>query len=134
MIKHVIRSYLINLLALWATAHYIGAFHLNHGLQGIMLVGAGFTALHLLIRPLLSAILGTINFLTLGIVGLLLDSAILYALTLYFPQVSVTPWDFSGGVFYGFIIPAYSFSLILATILTAFVINLIRQGLQMLAS
>ncbi len=134
MIKHVFRSYLINLFALWATSQFIGAFILSGGVQGLLIVGAGFTILHLLIRPLLSAILGTINFLTLGLVGLLLDSAILYGLTLYFPQVSVVPWDFPGGVVYGFILPPYSFGLILATILTALIINVIRQTLQTLAS
>lgn len=133
MIKHITRSYLINLFALWVVAEYIGAFHINEGLKSLLIVGAGFTVLHLIIKPILSTVLGAVNFLTLGIVGLLVDAALLYGLTLYFPQVSITPWVFPGASIEGFIIPSIEFTLITGTILTAFVINLIRQGLNALA-
>lgn len=134
MIKSLIRSYLINLFALWVAAQYIGAFHLSEGLKSLLLIGAGFTLLHLVVRPVISAILGPINFLTLGLIGLVIDAAILFALTLYFPQVSIIPWLFPGLVIDGLIIPAIQFNSATATVLSAFVINIIRQVLSSLAT
>lgn len=132
MVKSLIRTYLINVFALWAAASYLGSFHLSNGLQSLLLIGLGFTLLHLLIEPIVAMILGPINFLTLGLLGLVVDSAALYLLTLYFPQVSITAWNFPGANFSGFILPAFKFTQITGTVLSALVINIIRRLLVVL--
>ncbi|MCL4390298.1 MAG: phage holin family protein [Patescibacteria group bacterium] len=134
MIKGLIRSYLINLFALWVVSVYIGAFRLANGWESLLLVSAGFTLLHLFFRPIISIITGPLNFLSLGLVGLVIDAIILYGLTLYFPQVSIVPWNFAGATVNGFVIPAYSFSVLTGAILSAAVINLIRGILASIAS
>lgn len=133
MIKSLIRAYLINIFALWITATYLGSFHLTHGAESLLLVGLGFTAIHLLIEPLIGLILGPINFLTLGTLGLVIDAAVLYLLTIYFPQVTVSAWSFPGASISGFVIPPFEFSLITGTVLSALVINIIRRTLTILA-
>lgn len=133
MIKSLIRAYLINIFALWAAATYLGSFHLAHGAESLLLVGLGFTAIHLLIEPIIGLILGPINFLTLGAFGLVVDSVVLYLLTIYFPQVTVSAWNFPGANFSGFILPPFGFNLITGTILSALVINIIRRILTILA-
>ncbi len=134
MIKSVIRSYLISLFALWVTASYIGSFHLANGFKSLLLVGLGFTFLHLLIRPIASLLLGPLNFLTLGLIGLVIDSFLLYGLTLYFPQVNITAWGFTGVEIQGFVIPPFNFSLITGTVLSAAIINVVRSTLSLLMS
>jgi len=114
-------------------AQYLGGFHINEGVKSLLLVALGFTLLHLLIKPILSKLLGSINFLTLGLVGLLIDGAILYALTMYLPQVSVSAWSFPGTVIEGFVVPAIDLNIWMSTVVTAFVINVVRQGLNALA-
>lgn len=132
MVKTLIRSYLINIFALWVAASYLGSFHLTNGLQSLLVVGFGFTILHIIIEPIVSMILGPVNFLTLGLFGLVVDSGALYLLTLYFPQVSTSAWNFTGANVSGFIIPAFEFTLITGTILSALVINIIRRILTVL--
>ncbi len=132
MLKTVTRSYLINLFGLFIASQYIGGFHLAEGIKSLLFVGAGFTALHLIIKPVFSIFLGVLNFLTLGIIGLIIDAVILYALTLYFPQVSIMSWDFTGLVVNGFVVPPYLFNVIETTILSAFIINFIRSILTAL--
>lgn len=133
MIKSVTRNYLINLFALWVTANYIGGFHLAEGLKSLLLVGAGFTLLHLLLKPILKLILGPINFLTLGLIDLVIDGGILYLLTLYFPQISITGWFFPGLVTNYFILPAWDFNIITSTVVAALTINVIRSVLCLLS-
>lgn len=134
MIKSLLRSYLINLFALWAASYYLGSFHLSNGVESLFLIGLGFTLVHLTIEPLFQILLGPINFLSLGAVGLIVDSIMFYLLTLYFPQASVSAWNFPGANFYGFILPSFEFNLITGTILTALFINIIRRGLNLLAN
>lgn len=133
MVKELVRSYLINVFALWMAASYLGSLHLPNGLQSLLLVSLGFTILHLIIEPVVSLILGPINSLTMGTLGLVVDSAVLYLLTIYFPQVTVSAWSFPGANFSGFILPPFEFNLITGTILSALIINIIRRALTILA-
>ena len=134
MIKSFVRSYLVNLFALWVTALYVGGFGLAEGYKSLLIVGAGFTILHLFLKPVLKLILGPINFLTLGLIDLLIDGGILYLLTLYFPQITITAWSFSGLTTNYFILPAFDFNIIMTTVLSAFIINVIRSVLLTLMS
>ena len=127
MIKNLLHSFLINIAAIWVVSNYTGALHLADRLKSLLLVGAVFTALHLFIKPILSAFLGPLNFLTLGLVGLIVDSALLYAMTIYLREVWITSWFFPGLTINGFILPPFLFTVMTATILSALIINIIRQ-------
>lgn len=132
MIKLITRSYLINVFALWFVSQQISGFVLQNGWKSLLMVAGGLTVLHLIIKPLADLALGGINFLTLGLVGLLVDAVLLYILTLYFPQVSITAWSFSGMTVNGFVIPAYDFGVIGTTICCAAVISFIRTAANLL--
>lgn len=134
MIKAVIRAYLINVFALWVTAQYVGGFQLAEGLKSLLLVGTGFTVLHLILRPILQIILGPINFLTLGLIGLAIDSGLLYLLTLYFPQISIISWNFPGLETAFFILPSLNLNVLGVTVVSAALINFLRGFLLSLVS
>jgi len=134
MVKSLVRAYLINLFALWVTSRIIGGFHLSEGLKSLLLVSGGFTLLYLILRPILHLFFGAFSFITFGLVGLIIDSGLLYLLTLYFPQVSVSSWSFSGWNSQYFNIPAYEFNVLLTTVISAFLINVIRSGLTSLST
>ena len=111
----------------------VGGFHLSEALKSLLTVGAGFTFLHILVGPIVKMILGPINFLTLGLIGLIVDSGLLYLLTIYFPQVSITPWNFAGLNVSGFSIQPVSLNFWLSLVVSAAVINLVRGILSFLA-
>lgn len=131
MIKNLIRSYFINVVSLWITSIYIGSFHLANGIESVLIASIGFTLIYLTIGPIINFILGPINFLTLGVIGLILDSIILYGLTIYFPQINTSGWSFPGASLGGVILPSFNFNLITGTILSALVINIIRRSLTL---
>lgn len=132
MIKKLVRSYLINLLAIWIVARYIDGFHLAEGLKSLLFVGLGFTALHIVLKPVLKAFLGTLNFLTLGLIDLVIDSGILYLLTLYFPQVWISYWQFPGFESQYVTLPRYELNIVATTVITALGLNVIRSFLEAL--
>ena len=133
MIKKIVRLYLINIFSLWVVSSYIEGFRLAEGVKSLLMVGAGFTFLHILVGPIVKTILGPINFLTLGIINLIVDGGLLYLLTIYFPQVSITPWTFPGFDFQGLIIPVIYLNFWAGTLVSAAIINLVRGVLSFLA-
>lgn len=127
MIKTVTRSYAVNVFALWLVSQYVSGFQLAEGWKSLLIVSVGFTLLHLILKPILHFILGVLNFLTLGLIGLVIDAGLLYLLTIYFPQVTITNWYFPGLIYEGFIVPSYDFNMIGTTVVCAFIIGLIRS-------
>lgn len=129
MVKSLSRNYLINVFAFWLLPQYILGLHLAGGWKSIFLVSLIVTILHLTIKPILSAILGTLNFFTLGLVGVVIDAALLFALALKLKDLAFAAWFFPGLAIAGFTLPAYNLNQIEVTLITAFSLSLIRQFL-----
>ncbi len=125
--KHFLRHYLINLFTLFVTSYYIGGFHIAPGIDSLLLVGLGFTAIHLLLKPILNIITGPINFLTFGLIGLIIDAAILYSLTMFLPKIWISAWTFPGFANLGVTIDPIPLNIIMVTILSAFILGFIRS-------
>lgn len=133
MLKFITRPLLINIFSLWFCSFLIGSLQFSGGIRSLLLLAVFLTAVHLLVKPLLDLLLGSMNFLTLGLIGLVADSAILFLLTLYYPEVKIIPWSFPGLSIEGFTIPPMTFNVPGGTVLSAFIINFIRQILLVLA-
>lgn len=132
MIKTILRTFVINVFALWLASTYIGGFHVADGWRSLLIVGVGFTLVHTLIKPLLSVVLGPLNFITLGLVGALIDAGLLFGMTMYFPQISISAWIFPGLVTPYLAIPAIELNLVSSTIFSAIFIDVIRSILSTL--
>lgn len=133
MIKKLVRLYLINIFSLWVVSSYVEGFHLAEGIKSLLVVGTGFTFLHILVGPIVKTILGPINFLTLGLINLIVDGGLLYLLTIYFPQISILPWVFPGFTFQGLVIPELYLDFWASTVTSAAIINVVRSVLSFLA-
>lgn len=132
MIKDFVRSFIVNSLVLWVLTQYVTGFHINNGVVPLFIVSLGFTILHLLMKPLLETIFSSINFLTLGAVGVGVDSAILVIITKYFTQISISPWHFQGATIQGYNLPPSDLSTLATVILVALVLNIVRTIVEML--
>ena len=132
MIKKIIRAYLINVAVLYVISMYIGGFHLADGIKSLLMVGAGFTAIHLLLRPILGFITGPFNFLTFGLIGLVIDAGLLYAMTLFLTQIWISKWFFPGFSYESFSIAPMNLEIIAVTLLCALIINLLRNAIMSL--
>ncbi len=94
-----------------------------------MVIGA-ILVVSIIIRPIFSVVLLPINMLTLGSVSLILNSALMYALTIYLPGFAIKAFNFPGSNLYGFILPPYSFNQLATIILVGAIITLVQKILH----
>lgn len=132
MIKNIVRTFLVNAAALYFLSLYIPGFHLNEGIKSLLIISLAFSLLHIILRPIFDALLGGINFLTFGLVGIVFDALILFALSRYFPQLTLSPWFFPGVQIQGFQIPPYNFNEYSTIGLIALIINIIQTFIHLL--
>lgn len=132
MIKDFVRSFFVNSLVLWVLTQYVAGFKINDGVIPLFIISLAFTCLHMLMKPLLETVFSSINFLTLGAVGVGVDSAILIIITKYFTQISISPWHFQGATIQGYYLPPSDLNTLATIILVALILNVVRTIVEML--
>lgn len=132
MIKDFVRSFLVNSLTLWVLTQYVLGFQINNGVVPLFIISLAFTVLHLVMKPVLETVFSSINFLTLGAVGVAVDSVILLVITRYFTQISINSWHFQGTQIQGYSIPPTDLSQIATVVLVALILNIVRTIVEML--
>lgn len=121
--KHILRYYLINLVALYFTTQIIKGVVYEGGYPTLALAGLIFTGINLVLVPLLKILLLPLNLLTLGMFSWITNVVALYALTTILPSFKLIPYDFPGASINGFIIPAAYLSTFWVAISASFLIG-----------
>lgn len=80
LIARIIIAVVVNALGLLAAATFIPGFHLTATLQELLILAAIFTALYLILRPIVKMILGPFLVLTLGLGLIVVNAIMLYLL------------------------------------------------------
>ncbi len=121
--KHLIRTYLINVGALWVTSQALPALTITGGVRGLLLGSLAFMAANLLLVPLLKVLLLPLNLLTLGVFAWLGNVLALYFLVTVMPIFKVASYDFPGMSLNGFILPQMQLSTFLVVVVSSFLIG-----------
>lgn len=130
--KKLLRSYLFNLFALYATTYLIKGFTYTGGTQTILMAALIFTIITVFLKPVLELLTMPLNFLSLGLMSFVINIAMLYLLTLLLPQIHLSNWHFDGFSSFGFVIPAFNFTLFYTYALTSLSILIIVNFLNWL--
>lgn len=130
--KGLLRSYLINLFALWLASQLILGFRINGDWQTYLFAAAVLTAIIIFVKPLLKLLFLPINFLTLGFLSWIINVIILYLLTLFVTQIEVSPFEFPGFSYNGFVAPKFYLGTFESFIATSFVLSLVGNFLNWL--
>jgi putative membrane protein len=130
--KTLLRYFLINLVALWATTQVMTGLSYTGGVKTLLIGVIVFTAINFVLVPLLKVLLLPLNLLTLGFFAWLTNVLALYALTNFVPQFRLTPYSFAGVNSGGFIIPAVDLSTLWVAIIASLLIGAITHFLQWL--
>jgi len=85
----IIFAFISNLIALFVAANFIAGFQISGTFANILAVAGIFTALNLLLRPLLKLILSPIIILTLGLFTIVINASILYLLDILSQNVTI---------------------------------------------
>lgn len=117
--KHLVRTFLFNVFALWFTSTLLPALVIVGNWQTILLAGFTLSLLMLVVHPMLKILFIPINLITFGLMSWLINVIVLYLLTLFVPEVIVKPWVFLGATWAGFVIPSVNFNYFLALVAVA---------------
>jgi uncharacterized membrane protein YvlD (DUF360 family) len=127
MIKKIIRGWVVSLLALFLASKIIGGFKIDLDPVSFIVVGSAYSLVHILVRPLLHMIFGPLNFISLGLFGLIIDAALLFGVTYFFPQIALSAWSFPGIDLSYVIIPPLNIPYLGVLFISAFFLNFVRS-------
>ncbi len=125
--KTIVRNIFIYSFALYFLPMIIPGFYVQGGIFTILSGAIALTLMFLVLRPILSIISLPINMITLGLFYIVINTFILYLLSVFINGVRVAPFHYPRTEIVGFIIPSISFSMLLAYIYTAFVLSCIES-------
>ena len=103
--KYFVKTWMFYMVSIWIIKELIPAFVVKGGWISILTAGGILAILMLFIKPIIKILFIPINFLTLGVISWFVNVIVIYLLTLVAPNVAITPWQFSGISWQGFIIP-----------------------------
>ena len=123
--KGLIRNTVINGISLAVLNQVIPGVTVLGGFKTFVIAGFILSLLLLIIKPILNILSLPLNMVTLGLFSFFTNSIILYLLTVFVTDISVSKFTFNGFTFAGFIVPVMNFNTFYAFILTAATLSII---------
>lgn len=129
--KYLVRVFLFNVFGLWLSSELLPFFQVQGPWQTLLASGLTLSLLMLVVQPILKILFIPINIITFGLLSWLTNVIVLFLLTVFMAQVSVTSWTFPGYSENGFSLPSapisYPFALILSSLTVTFIANLLHD-------
>jgi uncharacterized membrane protein YvlD (DUF360 family) len=98
----------------------------------ILIVIGGFWIISQIINPIFSLILLPVNLLTFGLISLILNIALVFALLRLVPGFQIDSFDFVGVNYEGIILPAYHFGISQTALLIATIMTFVQKILHLI--
>ena len=130
--KTLLRYFLINLVSLYITTRFIPGLTYTGGVKSLAVGALAFMLINFILVPLLKILLLPLNLLTLGLFAWITNVLALYALTTIVSDFQLIPYNFSGTVIAGIIIPPIELSTFWVAVVASFSIGIITHVLQWL--
>ncbi len=125
--KAILRNVLLYAFALYVTQAMFAGLVLHGGMRTLIVGGILLAIGFKIIKPVLSIISLPFNLLSLGLFSVLITAFILFLITLIYPPIEVTPFNFTGLSLWGIEIHKFYVSLLLSYILISVTIYLITK-------
>lgn len=94
--KRLLRSYLINLGALWLTTQAIPGLFYEGGAKTLALGGLAVMLINFIVVPLLKLLFLPFNLITFGLFSWVINVFAIYVLVTVIPQFKLMPYNFPG--------------------------------------
>lgn len=128
--KSIIRRFVFYSVALFLTSQIISGLKISGGFTTYLLGGIVLSILFLIVKPVLSLVTLPLNIITLGLFSFVINAILLYLLTIFVTNISLTAFIFNGITFAGFIVPKFSvngfFAFIVGSIIVSFILGALR--------
>lgn len=127
--KNLIRSVVFNSVSLYIVSQIFSGVRILGGLVELLIAGAVLSLLSFVLKPILGIIAFPFNIITFGAFSIVINAIILYALTLVVKQISISAFTWQGIHFAGFVVPKMEFNTIIAFLVIAALLSLIKIAL-----
>lgn len=98
---------------------------ISGGMPTYILGGAALSLMFVVLKPVLSIVTLPLNVITLGSFSFVVNAGILYLLTRFVPNISISSFGFSGLKFAGFIVPKIFVNIFFAFVLASLLLSII---------
>lgn len=123
--KSIVRSVILYSFALYVVSQLFDGLKIAGGMQTIIIGGAIFAGLSMVLKPVLQAISFPLTLVTLGLFSFVINAIILFILTKIVPKIYVHAFVTPKLSYDGFKIPAYHLNIIFAFIFISAIISLL---------
>lgn len=130
--KKLIRSLLIDLIAIWLTSKFLPGLVIDGGIRSLMIGAFTFMLINFMVVPILKLMFLPLNLLTFGFFTWVVNVLALYILTSVVPQMSLVPYNFGGASFGIVIIPALYLNILQVAIIASLLISVISNLIKWL--
>ena len=131
--KSFARTVVLYALALFIVSTFASGLRVDGGIATYVLAGLLFTIMNIVIRPILNIITLPLFFLSFGKVAPIQNTILLYLLTIFVSEISVSRFTFTGANVLGFLLPKISFNTFFAYIVIASAVSIVVLLIQWLA-
>ncbi len=127
--KSLVRKIAIYSFTLYVLPFIVPGVEISGGLDTLFLGGLLLALMFLVLKPILNLLSFPINLLTLGLFSVFTNVLIIYLLTIFLPNVSITEFTYQRVEIFGFITPVLFFNTFYSYIYTAFMLSIIESSL-----
>lgn len=127
--KGFLQETAINSVALYATLNLFSGLAVAGGFWGIFTAAILITIGFRILKPVINLITLPLNVITFGLFQALVVAFIVFLITLVYPQMQITEFQYNGAQFMGIIIQPFYVSLFLSYIIISVTIYLINRSL-----
>lgn len=130
--KMLLRNITIYTLILFLLPQMIPGVTIIGGLTTLLVGSFVLTLLFIILKPILSIISFPVNMVTLGIFNIFINGLLIYLLTVFVTEISITSFTYERATILGFITPAFAFNTFFAYLYTAFILTIINSFMRWL--
>lgn len=123
--RSILRNITINAFSLFLVSQILSGVKIEGGISTFIISGFVLYLMEFFLRPVLTLITLPFNMATFGIFSFLINVIVFYLLTLFIPQVKISPFNTQGVSFAGFVIPNLIFNQFFAYIAASIVLSFI---------
>lgn len=127
--KGFLQETAINSVALYATLNLFSGLAVSGGFWGIFTASILITIGFRILKPVINLITLPLNVITFGLFQALVIAFIVFLITLIYPQMQISEFQFQGAQFMGVSISPFFVSLFLSYIIISVTIYLVNRSL-----
>ena len=130
--RHYLRKLIIVFLSLYVAYSLVPTVSLGNDPKNWLVIVVSFFLVTIIIKPIFSLILIPLNFITIGLVSFILNTATIFALTVFIQGVSVGAYNFPGANLGGIILQPLALTQVMTIVVLGLLITVTQKVLHVI--